>query len=397
MKKDNIIKLIFIIMIIYSNSFSAEKELDVSGIITLDNLVVKDNLFNKLQSYIKLDKSYNNWGINAALNYSYTNEEIYNNIIDDSIPPQEYFEIEELYGYIIKEDLILNIGVLPFKRGTFSNYSWNKGYIGNGLFTIVDIPLQGLILAYNNPVYGSIALGYIWHDEFIKTKYILNDVNGGLLSSKTKTKDIKGSNGPFMIYRKKLDKFLFEFNYFRLNLILNNIKLTTSNILGTGLAWDDISDSGLVIYSILTGSTTKGDSSVMNPSKTSYINDEYHLGKIDTSGYSFLLGSKYYIDNSFIPKELSIGFEYFTTSPGNITLNTGKPYNMYGYANYGNTYNIWTELRCNKNFDIILRGMYYDNNDINLKYGGVTETTTNLKDVDNSNKTMFILQFQYNF
>jgi len=376
-------KLISILLLTIS-LVAGDKNYKISGYVDLStiecNLHMKDdsksrdnNSIKRLDMVLNYDRYFGNSKFTFSQGY-FKSTAIYNNLFGDVIVPIKMYYINELsYETRIMDNLSLTVGTIPFRNGSFNEYSFVGDVYGNGLMLTGYQTLNGLFLTYKYKDFTT-TVGYGEKNLLIKSEYNLNGDGGYLKTYHSPTAyDYTGSNGMFFISKYNHGKHRVEFNYFDIDIYINKKYLANTKLAGVGYSWGDSEYSGNLFYGIIMGSSTNGNSNVLNNGVT-YINGPYHFGKIETSGYQYLLGYKYTFDSSLIKRDVYFGTEYVKTSRGYNNLTVGKPFDPYGYGSIGNIYNFTLGLMYDKNLTFKFRYCKLVKDDVDIAIGGVSET-----------------------
>lgn len=378
----------YILLLALLLSLGNAKDGTFSGYIYVEQIIGDEELnngfklenktFNKLDTVLNYDKEFDRAKISVSQGYFKTSK-MYNSTHSAIMNPIEVYYINELsLTYLLVDNLTVTVGALPFKNGTFSEYSFANDKNGNGLLLADSQILEGAFLSYKR---GDLitSLGYVEKNMFFENEYNLIEpgesiFNKNLSKDKKDYYDYTKSGGVFLISKYEKGKHRLELNLFNANIVLDKKKLGTMDLEGIGYSYDDTEYSGNLFYGVFMYSHLNGDSSVFNNGVTVSTPDVY-FGKVKSQGSQFLLGYKYTFDLDFMKKEMSFDTEYARTNNGYVSFNMGTPFSGYGYGAVGDTYNSVITLMYDKNLQFKLRYYLHNSNGYKIKYGGITKTT----------------------
>ncbi len=377
-----LIKILLLLVISFSAIYAEEGKF--SGYLDLSTMlgdveryngdkIADGESANRVDMVLNYDKVHENFKFTISQGY-FQSSEMYNNLFTSKVEPMQFYYINELsLEYIFNNNFAITAGVLPFKNGTFHEYSFTGDVNGNSLILAGYQNVNGIFGTYK---YGDFkhSIGYAKKDWVINSEYNLKDSNSEVLVSNGHEYDYEGSGGLFYIGKYKKDKHTVEVNLFDIDIYLDKKKVTDTVLGGAGYSYDDSEYSGNIFYTIFMYSRSTGDSSVLNNGQ-SMIGHGYHFGKIDTSGHQYLLGYKHIHDSLWLKKDVTFNLEYVRTEDGYLSMNVGKPFAAYSSGSLGDTWNASIGLQYNQDLQFKLRYCLYRNNGEKVATGGVAETT----------------------
>jgi hypothetical protein len=310
--------------------------------------------------------------------FYYVDNQTYNSIIKHNVNEMKALYINELYyTHDVIKGLSVSAGVFPFRKGTFYELSFNDERIGNGIFNVIDVTMQGVIATCktSNNIF---SFGKINFDKYFKSFYDHDKQNGAISYD-----SYAGSGGYFIVDKVNYDNWYLEGNLYKIDQIVNGYKIISSDIASLAVSYDDQEVNGNTYYSTLTFSNSRGDSSALSPTGSTFINKEYYFGDFKTNGYNIMVGFKKEFDNIVFNKDVSFGVEYMYKSPGYHSLLAGKPISPYSYGEIGYTTNINVGLRLDKDNVLKLRYCDYDQRG-KTTMKGLTPVSTSIDNVNNA-------------
>lgn len=327
-----------------------------------------------------------------------TSNMTYNNVIKKEIPKIEMWAMNE--AYITQKlletnygDLSISGGLFSFRKGTFYEHNYNGKRVGNGLFSNMDIMLQGIIVThtYEN---NTLMIGDLRYERWMYTNH--NVSNQDTVMS---YRDYKDSGGIFIMDKLQLtDKIYTEFNYYGIDQYAIGKKMMSTDFFGLGLSYDDSEESGRTYYTILTYNKTKGNNQFLSPVLNWSINTpSTKFGSFENNGYSVLVGMKQELDQLVFDKDVVIGGEVIYKGKGYHSILAGNPFSPYSYCDIGLTYNLSAGIRLDKDKLVKLRYTKYEPNG-STKYGlsnDYTDSKNVPTSIDKSNQV--VLEFYYDF
>lgn len=349
-------KQIIIILLVFSFLYSDDFNVKTSGSLETSFIKGKDGNNSLLDANVNndfyiFDKTKIGTSFGAYVNTNRT----YNNNVKSYVDRVNAYRINELYlTQYLTEDLMVSIGVFPFKKGTFYEYGYNGNRSGIGLYTMSDANLQGAIVTYNINSNNTIQIGSVAYEKYFTSFKDTKEGDGPITFA-----SYQDSGMDYISYRHTYDEWYSEFMITDTYQYLNGVKIIATNTYSLALSYDDEATTGRTYYSIFTYSNSHGDNSSLSP-YGSFHNDEYYFDKFDTSGYSWLLGFKQEFDNLIFNKDFVYGFEYLYRSEGYHSLLAGEPLSYDSYSNIGSSYNTYIGIRYDKNIVTKLRFYRYD-------------------------------------
>lgn len=302
-------------------------------------------------------------------------------------------KLAEIYDY----KLSFAYGIIPLTGGNFKQFSNQDEVQGNGLFTLIDLNLQGGFFILSNE-HNLFKIGQLyWKKDNWQHDEKLIDKNSG-------------TNGTFIFYEHRHDKHTIELNFIDADVKYANYKMADAQLFGLGYSYNDSFDTGFVYYGILGYSIWKSHfEDVLNSGyfgaatnsikyANSHYPDQYDFDNDINKGSSILLGTKYYTD--FLGIDSSFGVEYFKTSKNFSSFSNGSLfYNDYGFWRRRGTdmYTIYADFKPFNNFTISLK-YSLANNGYTAKNGAIADTTS-LPAASNFYKkeNNFLVKFSYEF
>lgn len=396
-------KIVIFLLLIYV-TLLAEVKYEFSGNVELTNdytsLNMSDNKkysgdINILDLVVNNDIMFDTGRLAISPGVYYTSASTYNSVIKGNVDNIEAVYFNELYyTQSIVNNVTFSVGLFPFRKGTLYEQSFNGKRLGNGIFDINDVTMEGAILTLKPCDNNTLSLGKINFDKYFKSFY---DFNKG--SNKISYDSYDGSGGYFLIDKNNYGKLYTEFNYYNIDQYVNNSKIITSDIYGFAFIYDDSEDSGNTYYGSLVFTNSKGNNVFLSPIDNVPIKtDEYYFDDFKTHGYSYTLGFKKEFDNVIFNRDMVAGIEYMYKSPGYHSLAAGKPISPFSYADIGTVINANIGLHIDKNNLVKIRYCHYDSNGKSTLIG-LTPEAGDVNNISNSIKTAnsFMLQWYIDF
>ena len=397
-----------ILILIVTSLYSDEIEYKFSGSVnmttelqnktTLVNGTHPDNKVSQLEMVLNNDIYYGNTKLVISPAINKTSNWTYNNVIKKELPPIEMWYFNELY---ITEQLMDNsygtlsasVGLFSFRKGTFYEYNYTGTRVGNGLFSNMDIMLQGGIITYKKGD-NTLMVGDLRYERWGYSEH-----NRSSVETVMDYRDYKDSGGLFIMDKYQLtDKIYTEFNYYGIEQYALGKVMMNTDFYGLGLSYDDSENTGRTYYTILTFNKTDGDNTYLSPVMNWPIsNKSTKFGKFENEGYSALVGVKQELDQLAFGKDFVIGGEVIYKSPGYHSLLAGNPFSAYSYTDIGYTYNMSAGVRLDKDTLFKLRYTLY-NPDGSTKYGlsNVATDSSNVpRSIDRSSTIVAEIYFQF--
>ena len=372
-------KLILLMLLFITSLMAEELEYKFSGMVNMTTQLNNntklmngkeiDTKVSQLELVLNNDFYYGNTKFVVSPALSKTSNWVYNNVIKKEIPPIEMWHFNELYltQQLIESEygtVSASVGLFSFRRGTFYEHNYNGNRVGNGLFSNMDIMLQGGLITHT---YGdnTFMIGDLRYERWGYSQH-----NSSSHDTIMDYRDYKDSGGLFIMDKYKLtDKLYTEFNYYGIEQFALGKEMMKTDFFGLGLSYDDSEESGRTYYTILTYNQTEGDNKFLSPRLNWPIDTpSTKFGEFSNTGYSILGGIKQELDQLMFGKDFVIGGEVIYKSPGYHSILAGNPFSPYSYADIGYTYNVSAGVRLDKDTLFKLRYTRYEP-DGSTKYG----------------------------
>jgi hypothetical protein len=318
----------------------------------------------------------------------YTDNSVYNSIVKDDVTKMKAIYLNELYyTYNIFKDVSVSVGLFPFRKGTLYEMAYNGTRLGNGLYNVNDVTMQGIILTYKPTKEHTLSGGKINFDKYFKSFYDY-DASSGPVSYDS----YKNTGGYFIIDKHQLDNLYLEVNYYKIEQVINSNPIIASDILGGAFTYSDEENTGFTYYGSVVLTKSSGDNEQLSPTKKPFEDDGYYFGGYDTAGYSITAGFKKEVDDVIWNKDMSFGIEYAYKSPGYHSLLAGKPISLLSYADIGTTINASIGVSLNKDNLLKLRYCHYDSDGVSTYKGFTPEYGNNdtIKDSVTSSSSIML-------
>ena len=365
---------------------------------TLVNGSHPDNKISQLELVLNNDIYFGNTKVVISPAINKTSNWTYNNVIKKELPPIEMWYFNELY---VTQQLMDNsygtlsasVGLFSFRQGTFYEYNYNNTRVGNGLFSNMDIMLQGGIITYSKGN-NTLMVGDLRYERWGYSEH-----NRSNIQTVMDYRDYKDSGGLFIMDRYKVtDKLYTEFNYYGIEQYALGKVMMNTDLYGLGVSYDDSENTGKTYYAILTYNVTDGDNTYLSPVMHWPINNKStKFGKFENEGYSVLVGVKQELDQLAFGKDFVIGGEVIYKSPGYHSLLAGNPFSPYSYTDIGYTYNLSAGVRLDKDTLFKLRYTKYEP-DGSTKYGlsnVSTDSDNVMRSIDSSSTIVAEIYFEF--
>jgi len=355
--KTSFVSIVFFITISFTNSFALDRN-------HINELTVKysslDSNKEGEQNTVSLEfETYHRYNVNDYLNLTgelgfYKYPALYEPLTDKHSESQNIISLNELLMNVnINNSLTLSVGQMPAHDGAFSSIKTNNFEKSDLLFTVVDNAGQGVFLTYNKDIENSIL-------EKVRIRYGQAEAKYYPLDNDEKFSiRLKGTSGRYVDAYLKFDKIEFLYNYMNLDIKADDNYYLSSEVNSYGIKYDDISESGLLLYGIYSESKTNGIDS------TSIIHPVYKIlvtvpVDLDGKGSHNLLGVNYHFD--IANYDSFVGFEKYCSTRKNMVFNNGNPNSEYGLGLLGNskTTYIGTNLNTRLNLSIEYKHTTYD-------------------------------------
>jgi len=244
-----------------------------------------NNTNNNSLSFAKIDIS-NTTKIDDEniLNYNLVYSRISTNSFIDQgtgdYPPKDSLYTTTAYYTHHFGDNSINIGLIPFKNGSYSDVNYNITQRGDGLYNIVNVSAYSIMMTtkINNTMYKYGAM--LYNNEFLNIEHdqVKQNNNSIFLTFLTDTNiDSKNNITTNAFYGKP--KY-------------NDEEVADMFLTAIGYKWDDKDDTGLIIYTIISASYI--NENISNPIRDDIIT-KYNIpeqmvasGKSSGFGYSTL-------------------------------------------------------------------------------------------------------------
>ena len=294
---------------------------------------------------------------------------------------ESHLYIEKLYGQLKLAELgeftlSAVYGIIPLTGGNIKKFSSQDEIQGNGLFTLIDLNLQGgfIVLSNKNHIF-KVGHNY-WRKDNWQHDEKLIDANDG-------------TKGTFVFYEYQSGKHTVELNYITADVKYKGYDMANAQLYGIGYSYDDSLESGMVYYGILAHSVWNskmedvlnmgvfGNATNSIKMANQYYPDQYDFDNDTQTGNSILLGTKYYTE--LFGHEADIGIEYFKTSKNFSSFNNGSLfYNDYGFwrRRGSDVITLYSDFKVTKNFIVSLKGTFA-NNKYTAKNGSIADVTSN--------------------
>lgn len=363
-----------------------------SGNVELSTMKKKDKSINLIDLNINNDILFTNSKLATSIGTYQTSNTVYNNNVKTFVDETEIYRINELYyTQYLTDKVSISIGQFPFKKGTFYEYGFNGNRTGIGLYTLSDANLQGGIITYKNKQH-TLQVGSVAYEKYFTSYKDYKESDGPITFG-----SYKNSGMNYISYKYERDKWYSELMLTDTYQYVNDVKIMDTDTISLALSYDDEMNTGRTYYTIFTHSNTKGDTSSLSPLNMSFTTDYYHFDKFETSGYSWLLGFKQEYDSLLFNKDMVFGMEYLHRSEGYHSLLAGEPLSYDNYSNIGDTYNVYTGIRFNKNVLLKLRYYQYKDNGKMTKPILSTVTTDSSNGKSSGNYHSYSLQLYIEF
>lgn len=384
-------RLIIFLLLIISVVRAGDLEYKSSGSIDLSNMYYEDKNYQIADVILNNDFYYKNFKFVFSPGVYYTTDGFYNSITKDEVTSIQAVYLNELYGSIkLNEHMTVSVGLFPFRKGTFYEYSFNGNRKGMGVYTITDVTLQGGILTHEVGNH-KVSIGSVAFERFFASFKDFNEGDGSLTYS-----SYKDSGKDYITYEYFNGKCYFNIDYSNVYQYVNDVKLISTDLITIAGSYDDEIDTGRAYYFILSKSYSEGDTSSLSPLGMSFKNEESHFDSFKTQGVYGLVGVKQELDMFAFKKDFVTGLEVSYRSPGYHSLISGMPISPHAYADIGVTYNAHIGMRISKNNIIKLRYFINDNMGEANKYG-LAPITTELGDNEDRYRDAVMLQWYYEF
>lgn len=384
-------KLVIILLLIINVSAN-NLEHYISGNIEYSYIIDNTNNANQLDVKVNNDILYGRHGLSFSPGFYMYDNDSYNSIVKEDVSKIRAIYLNELYyTYYTCNKLKFSVGNFPFRKGSFYEYSFNNNRERIGLYSITDITLQGIIATYANDKH-TIQIGSVGFEKYFTSYKDYDKGNGNITFD-----SYKDSGMNFGIYKYKDNKLYLELQLMDIYQYLNGVKIIDTNNAAVGISFNDEKNTGRTYYTILSYSSSTGDTSSLSPIGSSFSTDIYHFDKFKSSGYYYLIGIKQELDNVLFNSDIVLGAELSYRSPGYHSLLAGRPISPHSYGDIGYFANIYAGIRINKNNMFKIRYFHYDNNGLSTKYGLSTESTSSFITDKDDKYDAIILQWYYDF
>ncbi len=310
--------------------------------------------FTSVNSYN--DFIFDGFSITSTLNFT-TRSSGYSRIYHEVIGESYFFEVSELaFNYSLTDEDIVSLGVFSLKNGQFSEHTKIGMEQTDSLMTLYYLNLAGAF--------------YTRHFENSKVQFgYAAKTNLGLLSNDRYDTSTAGSDITFLFTTTKINKHKLVFNISTSQLYheTNNQeskKLGDLAISGIGYEYNDLGETGNLLYSIFGLSKTHIDSLPFSPTGKPYVNDSVSLtAEPERFGYSLLLGAKREYDSFIFSKDIFTGIEYFYASKYWASYVTDRASaDEYTFGDLGHSFKIYSGIDITPKFKI---SMHYRHTQVN--------------------------------
>jgi hypothetical protein len=276
------------------------------------------------------------------------------------------------------------IGLIPFNYGSFAEYSTTNIQQGNGLYPLIEMPLESIQWIYDMPLESNYRV--LLKAGIGQYKLFGDTING----SQSQPKELKGSIVHNYIAEIRNKKYRLEFNHFNTQGKLYGEKAFVNKLYGIGLAVEDVMDTGLSLHGIGMYSIHDSDlsrvkdemirDSELEPIMELYRPEYFTFDRVKNSGKSYVLGAKYYFTDIVFNKDIEIGFFHQKVDDDFVSMNRGAPNSLFGGSfqrGIANTTQL--DFKYNANINFIFR--YTNYNKTHLETIGNLNESIPLSDV----------------
>jgi len=331
------------------------------------NVDKPDNTKYRVDVLLNYDYKINNFKFTYSQGYLHAPSS-YNTIYTTEIEPVEMYYINELsISQQFDNGLGYSVGMIPFKYGSFYEYSSFGEARGNGLMLASSYVLNAAFLFYK---YGdfTVIYGMGVRDKYINAEHNLNTNSYPTVRTKTRGINVRGSEGDFGIIKYAHGKHKVEFNHFDMDVVSSGVSIGNAVLHGIGYSYDDSLHSGNILYGIFMHSDTHLLVKGFNGVKFTYTPDA-------ETGYQYLLGWKYYYDSNILNRTVFTNVEYIKTSNGYNNFIVGSPIARYASSDIGDVYNVSAGVEINKNVNLTVRYLGYRSDGYVVKLGSLNTPT----------------------
>jgi hypothetical protein len=290
------------------------------------------------------------------------------NISEDLKVHNTFFK--SLYAkYNITDKDAIAVGLVPFNYGSFKEYSTTNIQQGNGLYPLIEMPLEGIhyIRNFSRDFDVDLSLLKIGYSKY----KLFDNLNDGQFHPR----ETKGSTVFSSIFEIRNKDHRLEFNYFDTNYKYNNIKVADNKMFGVGYAIEEIFDTGWSAHAIYgytihdsnMGKVKQLELSKMNinPMLEMVYPEIFNFGKVKNSGHLYTIGAKYYMLNALFDYDVEFGLFRFYADDDATTMNRATPNGIFGsFVQRGFTDTFQADLKINANQNIVLRYSHFRKNQI---------------------------------
>jgi hypothetical protein len=257
------------------------------------------------------------------------------------------------------KDFSLYSGVIPFRGGRFSEIKDGQKNKGNGIEILTDQVLVGSFVSWTKDNLTLQAGVATWQKE----------VNYRSLGDKN-----DNSQGYYFISKYEYYRHYLELNYFKINpnSVENSVeyKLGESDLISLGYIYSNL-ENGLVfwvegLYSKIDENINETATNIVGAQAVPFVAQMGFLTEdATTEGASYKTGVAYkgFLGNS----DYTIGYEYFRSYPGVISMNHGVVFNSnysYWQLRDATMHTVFTHLELSKNIRLAINYSRSKNNQV---------------------------------
>ena len=286
-------------------------------------------------------------------------------IMAEDIKEKNIFFKSLYLRYRINDMDSIALGLVPFNYGSFAEYSTTNVQQGNGLYPLIDTPLEGIHYIRKLNIKGSTLS--MFKVGISKYRLFGDTING----SQSQPHSYRGTIVKDAIFEIRNGTYRFELNYFDITGRMFDKHVFDTKLYGAGIANESVLGSPLSLHAIYGYSVHNSYlSSVksqeiaaqrVNPMLEYVMPEMFRFDQVKNSGHMYLIGAKYYILDAFLGKDVELGYFHQYVDDNFVSMNRGLPNSLFGGAfqrGLVRTYHV--DFKINADINLVFRYVDYD-------------------------------------
>lgn len=380
-----------LIILFISSIYATDTEYKLSGSVDYSVLFADKSNVHLADIVFNNDIDIGNNKVSISPGYFVSSSNIYNTVSKDYVNRISAVYLNEFYySRRITNNLNVSIGHFSFRKGSLYEHGYNNKRVGDGIYSLTDTTLQGIIVSYTSE-HHTYKAGLLGFDSLFKSFKDYSATDGSITYD-----SYKDSGFRLLSHSYRKDKIYLETQLVDIYQYINGNIITSTKAINLAGSYDDAEYSGTTYYGIVSIRKSNGDSSFLSPTGVSYSDELYNFNRFKTNSFYVLLGIKQELDSVIANRDIVIGAEVSHRSPGYHGLIAGRPISTFSYADIGTIYNIYSGYRINKDNILKVRYIHIDT-DKAIKYGATPVHGSDSELRQNIDKDTVVLEYRYDF